>query len=189
MEYCRRHYGIRRKTLLRCGAVFGVNFPTFGVHPPFASLQCLQLTLASSRSAPGSAPLCFPRTQHHCTHPELLKTFPASSFFFFTFFLYFFFFNSFPLLFVHLLFISPLDVTAAFPAGKATATKWPTGSHFVGAGSGCGQLRAPLPPSARSHRGSMGLKGLSETQHFPLGSPACARHILAQSSALPLYKG
>lgn len=88
MEYCRRHYGIRRKTLLRCGAVFGVNFPTFGVHPPFASLQCLQLTLASSHSAPGSAPLCFPRTQHHCTHPELLKTFPASSFFFFLLFFF-----------------------------------------------------------------------------------------------------
>lgn len=117
------------------------------------------------------------------------ENFPSFFFFFFYFFSLFFFFNSFPLLFVHLLFISPLDVTAAFPAGKATATKWPTGSHFVGAGSGCGQLRAPLPPSARSHRGSMGLKGLSETQHFPLGSPACARHILAQSSALPLYKG
>lgn len=135
-------------------------------------------SFASSHSAPVSSTL-LPHNAASLLASGAPENFPAS-------FLSFFF-SPFPFLFVHLLFISPFRSHYGLPHRQNHGDKMAVRQPFCGSRQ---WLRAaPRFPSACSCWGSMGLKGLSEAQHFPLGSPVRARHILAPSSALLLYKG
>ncbi|XP_031412842.1 uncharacterized protein LOC109371073 [Meleagris gallopavo] len=159
---------------------FGGELPQFWCPSPLCLFAVPPInSFASSRSAPGSAPLCFPRTQHHCTHQELPKTFPTSfSFFFF-----------FPFSFCPFAFHFPIPCHYGLPHRQSHGDKMAVRQPFCGSRQ---WLRAALCSPASLCLLLPWLHGAERTLRnsaFPSGkSCPCPAHFGTELSAAAIQR-